>query len=144
MAVFVCTKNYYEAQAFTTQYSIYPLLDKPLSAFFNIWGAFDLQSELGSPSSVDVDTTPWNGQANEALVFDKGMLEVCFEAICFHVWSGSDWAILVTGNCEMAQAPLFPRTKPCPPACDKPPDVGAIEGHNKACKNAKTKAGVLR
>jgi hypothetical protein len=144
LAGFVYSKNYYEVQAYTTQYSIYPLLEKPFSAFFNIWGAFDLQSELGFPTTVDVDTTPWNGQANEALVFDKGMLEIRYEAICFRVWSGGDWATLAAGNCEIAQVPVFSRTKPCPPACGKPPDVGAIEAHNKACKDAKKKAAALR
>ena len=85
-----------------------------------------------------------NGQANEGLGFDKGMLEIRYEAVCFRVWTADDWAALNAGNCEPAQIPRFGRTKPCPPECGKRPNVGVIEAHNKACKAAIKKESALR
>jgi hypothetical protein len=143
-AGFKYSGNHYEQEAFATQFTIYPLFNEPYSAFFNIWGAFNLKSKLGFPNTVSPSVSTWNGESTELLGFDKGVLEIRPKAKCFRAWTGGDWGTLYAGNCQIVNVPVFHRTKPCPPQCGKPPNAAAIKAHNTACTAARKKAVALK
>jgi hypothetical protein len=138
-------QNPFEVEAFAIQASIQPLLSGSGAAFFNIWGAKDLQGELGYPSTTTINLGSWMGDSVEELDFDYGKLEIRLNSRFYRVWVGSDLAVLNGGYCQIVQIPN-PNPHPgkgCPPACGKPPNINAIKASNAACKVAKKKSSAL-